>query len=76
MAEHVHNICVEFTLNTFIYICVVNGEWTAEENKDLVRIIKDVTRKGQVYGMYQNIPWTKIAEQMPSRCAKQCRMQW
>ena len=69
-------ISVEFALNTFIHICIVNGEWTAEENKDLVRIIKDVTRKGQVCGLYQNIPWTKIAEQIPNRDAKQCKVQW
>ena len=60
----------------FTFICIVNGEWTAEENRSLIRAIKNVTEGKEVTGVYKKLPWKIIAEQIPTRSPKQCRDKW
>ncbi|MQL94866.1 hypothetical protein Taro_027516 [Colocasia esculenta] len=51
-----------FSCNT----CVVKGQWTAEEDSLLVKLVKQ-------HGVRK---WSKIAENLVGRIGKQCRERW
>ena len=53
-----------------------DGEWTAEENRKLVKAVKRTTGKEDVTGIYKKLPWKKIAEEVSSRTEDQCIDQW
>jgi hypothetical protein len=52
------------------------GPWSEKEQQMLVRVMKRVIKKDDLSKLYCNLPWTKIAQQIPTRNTFQCRYHW
>jgi hypothetical protein len=53
---------------------VASGKWTENEDQTLVTALKNVTGVDDISKLKcLEIPWRKVAEQVPSRHEEQCR---
>ncbi|XP_065178958.1 uncharacterized protein LOC135809526 [Sycon ciliatum] len=53
-----------------------NGKWTEEEENMLLHAVHDVTATPIGETVDKAVIWSKVAEKVPSRSEKQCRIKW
>jgi len=64
----------------YLFVSVsAKGMWTEEENDALSRAVKECLAKyrgSKTVNVFRNLPWTEIAEKVPTKTNDQCRSRW